>query len=203
LPGLHAGDGIRQDAGLWTNVSIAPKLLAGRWKTLYSLEYRSKEHFRETSLWCGMWNVDYVFNPCIQVGIGYEFFLNREPGGGYGPEHRYYPEAIFSYGAGAFSVNLRSRVMNTFTQWNDPHWVGRNRLKAACSIHGTPLKPFAGVEPFHEIDPVAQRFQKIRYTAGCSYVAGRQKWDIYYLREDYLSQRFVRNILAIDYNYAF
>jgi len=201
--GLKAGNEKDQDAGLWVNVSVVPKLIAEKWRTIYSLEYRSKENFKEISLWSGTLNLDYIVNKYIQAGIGCEVFLNKEPGGGFSPEYRYYPEVIFLYREGSFSVSLRSRVMNTFTQWNKPYWESRNRLKANYSIKGTSLKPFVGVEPFHEIKPVEHRFRKIRYTAGCSYSLGRQKWDIYYLMEDYRSTRFVRNILAIDYSYAF
>jgi hypothetical protein len=93
--------------------------------------------------------------------------------------------------------------MNTFTQWSEPDWESRNRLKAACSIKGMPLKPFVGVELFHEINRMEFRSQKNRYIAGFSYSLGRQNWDIYYLTENYRSTHFVRNVLVIDYTYTF
>jgi hypothetical protein len=202
--GMKAGDGTKQqDGGLWANVCVTPKPINGKWKTAYSIEYRSKENFRTTSLLCGMLNGDYIFNDYIQAGVGYEYFLNREADGKYSPEHRYYPEAILSYRVGALSAALRSRVMNTFTQWNAPHWEGRNRLKITYALKGKKVRPFVAVEPFHEIYPVEHRFKRIRYLAGVSCGKGRQRWDVYYLREDYVSKALVRNILAIDYSYAF
>jgi hypothetical protein len=200
---MKAGDRKEQDAGLWAYASVSHKPFAGKWETIYALEYRSKENFRETSLWCGTIIADYVFNPHIKVGMGCEFFMNREPDGRYSPEYRYYPEVIFSYRTGPLSAGFRMRVMNTFTRWNDPYWEARNRLKVGYQIGKSKLKPFVAVEPYHEVRPVAERFKKIRYYAGCSYGFGRQTLDIYYLREDYRTTPFVRNILAVDYNFAF
>ncbi|GHT44659.1 hypothetical protein AGMMS49965_20720 [Bacteroidia bacterium] len=200
---MKAGDRKEQDAGLWAYASVSHKPFAGKWEAIYALEYRSRENFRETSLWCGTVIADYVFNPHIKVGVGYEFFMNREPDGGYSPEHRYYPEAIFSYRTGSLSASFRTRVMNTFTQWNEPYWEARNRLKVGYRIGESSLKPFVAVEPYHALSSVAERFTKIRYYAGCSYAFGRQTLDIYYLREDYRTSPFGRNILAVDYNFAF
>jgi hypothetical protein len=194
----------KRDAGLWIFAGISPKPFGGKWRMLYGLEYRSKEHFRETSLWCASVNVNYIFNPFIQIGTGYEFFMNREADGRFSPEYRYYPEAILSCGWELFSVSLRSRVMNTFTQANDPHWEGRNRLKASYAIRGTGLKPFVAVEPYHEIYPAKHRFRKIRYFAGCSVALdSRQKFDVYYLRENYLHEAFLRNVIQVEYNFSF
>lgn len=171
---------------------------------LYGLEYRSKEHFRETSLWCVSVNVNYIFNSFIQAGTGYEFFMNRQADGCFSPEYRYYPEAIFSCKLGAFSASLRSRVMNTFTQVSDPYWEGRNRLKTSYAIRGTRLKPFVAVEPYHDIYPVKPRFRKIRYFAGSSISFDRrQKFDVYYLREEYLHNPFLRHAIQVEYNLSF
>jgi hypothetical protein len=194
----------KQDAGLWVFAGVSPKPFGGKWQMLYGLEYRSKAHFRETSLWCVSVNMNYIFNPFIQIGTGYEFFMNREADGSFSPEYRYYPEAVFSCRQGAFSASLRSRIMNTFTRTDDPHWEGRNRLKASYAIRGTRLKPFVAVEPYHEIYPVKHRFRKIRYFAGCSIALdSRQKFDLYYLREDYLHDPFLSNVIQIEYNFSF
>ncbi|MDR3262021.1 MAG: DUF2490 domain-containing protein [Tannerella sp.] len=191
------------DAGWWTNVSIAPKPVNGKWKTLYSLEFRSKDYIREVDLFCGMINLDYVVNEHVQIGAGYELFLNKKSGGGYYPEYRYYPEAIFSYALGRFSAALRSRVMNTYTEWRHPNFDHRNRFKVNYSIKETPLKPFVYVEPYHAIDNCSYRFSKIRYAAGCAYKQGHHQFDLYYLQEDYHLRPFTRHVLEIDYNYSF
>jgi hypothetical protein len=198
-PVLSANDK-KSDAGLWTTIGVSPAP-TGKWKMLFSLEHRSREHFRETSLWCGSMNVYYTVTEYLKLGAGYEFYLNKEEDGGYTPEHRYYPEGILSYAWGQFSANLRIRMMNTFTQWNDPCWETRNRLKLGYSIKGTPLKPFVYTEPYHEIQGF--RFQKIRYAAGCSYVMHSSRLDIYYMRENYQSKPFLRHIIGIDYIYSF
>jgi hypothetical protein len=203
-PAGSAADGKKQDAGLWAFAGVSPKPFGGKWQMLYGLEYRSREHFRETSLWCVSVNVNYIFNSFIQIGTGYEFFMNREANGRFRPEYRYYPEAILAFGQGAFSTSLRSRVMNTFTRAGDPHWEGRNRLKASYAVRGTGLKPFVAAEPYHGIYPEKHRFRKIRYFAGCSIALNsRQKFDVYYLREDYLHDSFLRNVIQIEYNFNF
>ncbi len=200
---MKAGDRKEQDAGLWTYASVSHKPFAGKWETIYGLEYRSKDNFRETSLWRGSVIADYVFNPHIKVGLGCELFMNRESDGGYSPEYRYYPEAIFSYRTGAFSAGFRMRVMNTFSRWNEPLWETRNRLKVGYRVGKSNLTPFVAVEPFHALSSVAERFKRIRYSAGCSYAFGRQTLDIYYLREDYRTSPLARNVLALYYNFAF
>ncbi|MDR1335656.1 MAG: DUF2490 domain-containing protein [Tannerella sp.] len=200
----NATGGKKQDAGLWVFAGVSPKPFGGKWQMLYGLEYRSREHFRETSLWCASVNVNYIFNPFIQIGTGYEFFMNREAGGRFSPEYRYYPEAVLSCGLGLFSASLRSRLMNTFTRASEPHWEGRNRLKASYAVRGTGLKPFVAVEPYHGIYPEKHRFRKIRYFAGCSIALdSHQKFDLYYLREDYLHEAFLRNVIQIEYNFSF
>jgi hypothetical protein len=200
----NASDDEKQDAGLWIYAGISPKPFGGKWQMLYGLEYRSKEHFRETSLWSASVNVNYIFNPFIQIGTGYEFFMNREADGSFSPEYRYYPEAVLSCGWDRFAASLRSRVMNTFTQADDPHWEGRNRLKASYAIRGTGLKPFVAVEPYNEIYPAEHLFRKIRYFAGCSIsLDDHQKFDVYYLREDYLHEDFLRNVIQVEYNFRF
>ena len=199
-----ANDGKKQDTGLWIFAGFSPKPFGGKWLMLYGIEYRSRNHFRETSLWCVSVNVNRILNPFIQIGAGYEFFMNREAGGSFSPEYRYYPEAILSCRQGAFSASLRSRVMNTFTQVSDPHWEGRNRLKASYTIRGTRLKPFIAVEPYHAIYPVEHRIRKIRYFAGCSIsLDSRQQFDLYYLCEDYLHKSFLRHVIQMEYNLSF
>ncbi|MDR2138036.1 MAG: DUF2490 domain-containing protein [Tannerella sp.] len=204
IPTANADDGNSRDAGLWVFAGVSPKPFGGKWQMLCGLEYRSKRYLRETSLWCVSMNVNYIFNSFIQTGAGYEFFLNREADGSFSPEYRYYPEAILSCGSGAFSASLRSRIMNTFTRICNPQWEGRNRLKTGYAIPGTCLKPFVAVEPYLEIYPVKHRFKKIRYFAGCSITLDRRrKFDVYYLREDYLHDPFLRNVIQIEYNFCF
>jgi hypothetical protein len=190
------------DAGMWVNLSLAPKPFGGKWKTLYSLEYRSKEHFKTTDLWCGMLNTDYILNQHVQIGAGYEIFLNRDANGEFTPEYRYYPEGIVSYKWGQWSSALRMRVMNTYTHWRDPNIEARNRIKVNYAIKGTPLKPFVSVEPYHKLKKEVS-LHKMRYTAGCSFSFDHQQIDLYYLREDYQQKTFTRNILEVDYNYSF
>jgi hypothetical protein len=201
---VKAGGERKKDAGLWIYAGVTPKWPRGKWQTTYALEYRSREYLRATSLWCVSANVGYVFNRFVQVGSGYEFFLNRTADGRYTPEYRYYPEVIFSCRSGSFSAGLRSRLMNTFTRVDDPLWEGRNRLKLCYAIAGTGWKPFVAVEPYHELYPGVRRLRKIRYAAGCSFrLCSRRQVDVYYMRENYLPTPFTRHVMEIDYNYAF
>ncbi|MDR1937952.1 MAG: DUF2490 domain-containing protein, partial [Tannerellaceae bacterium] len=117
------------------------------------------------------------------------------------PEHRYYPEGMLSYRIKKFSASFRSRLMSTFTQWNHPYFEHRNRIKVNYSpIKKIPVKPFAYVEPYHEI--AKYRFHKIRYAAGCAYAFNRHQWDVYYMQEDYRTRPFTRHVIAIDYTYS-
>jgi hypothetical protein len=201
-----ANDGKTHDAGLWIFAGFNHKPFNQKWVALYGLEYRSKENFKETSLWSLSANMNYILTPFMQVGAGYEFFLNHKATGGYYPEHRYYPELLFLAAGGGFSASLRLRLMNTFTQLSDPNWEGRNRLKVSYAIRKTRFKPFVSIEPYNGVYPAAEHFfKKIRYTAGSSFALDRhQKIDLYYLCEDYLYDNpFVRHVIQLEYNLYF
>jgi hypothetical protein len=108
---------------------------------------------------------------------------------------------MLSYRIKKFSASFRSRLMSTFTQWNHPYFEHRNRIKVNYSpIKKIPVKPFAYVEPYHEI--AKYRFHKIRYAAGCAYAFNRHQWDVYYMQEDYRTRPFTRHVIAIDYTYS-
>ncbi|MCL2502711.1 MAG: hypothetical protein FWE99_06210, partial [Bacteroidales bacterium] len=111
-----AGDkeGKKEDAGLWASFRITPKPVAERYFVTYLLEHRSKENFSETSLWRGSIRVNYNLHSWLKVGVGFEYFLNKETDGRYTPKYRYYPAALFSHRRGLFSGSFRSSVMNTF-----------------------------------------------------------------------------------------
>ena len=194
----------KQDAGLWAYLSVTPKPVVERWYITYSLEYRNKENFSQTSLWCGAINVYYKFNTWLKLGAGYEYFLNRQTDGTYTPEYRYYPAALFSYQKGLFAGSFRSYLMNTYEHWKEPHWEFRNRLKISYQIKDTKLKSFVAVEPYYAIfsdeDII---FRKIRYFAGFSYSFGLHQLDAYYLREDYIYKPLINNVVALEYNMSF
>jgi hypothetical protein len=197
---LNASETKEHDAGMWTYTSVSPKPI-GQWQLLFAVEHRSKENFRETFLWCGDINVYYKVNKYLKFCAGYEFYLNKEDDGSYSSEHRYYPEANVTYGLGQFTANIRTRVMNTFTQWNDPCWETRNRFKLCYFIKGTPLKPFVYTEPYHTLHNF--QFQKIRYAGGCTYAMSHHQLDFYYMREVYQLKPFFRHVIALDYTYSF
>ena len=200
----NGGEKKKQDAGLWVNFSVTPKPIAQRLFVTYSLEYRSKENFRTTSLWCGAVNVYYNLNSWFKAGAGYEHFLTKDADGRYTPEYRYYPAVLFSFRKGSFAGSLRSYMMNTFTQWNDPHWEWRNKLKMSYQLREIKLKPFVAVEPYHAIYPGDDYlFKKVRYFAGFSYSFGRHTLDSYYLRESFYNKPFINNIIGVEYNIAF
>lgn len=200
----NGGEGKRQDAGLWVNFSVTQKPIAQRWFATYSLEYRSKKNFSTTSLWCGAVNVYYHLNSRFKAGIGYEHFLNKDMDGRYTPEYRYYPAVLLSFQKGLFAGSFRSYLMNTFAQWNDPHWEFRNKLKASYQLRDIKLKPFVAMEPYHTIYPNDDYFfKKIRYFAGFSYNFGRCTIDSYYIRECFRHKQLVNNVVAIDYHISF
>jgi len=197
-------EGKKHDAGLWVNFSVTPKPIAQRGFITYSLEYRSKEDFSKTSLWCGAINAYYSLNSWLKVGAGYEHFLNKDADGKYTPEYRYYPAVLFSFQKGLFAGSFRSYVMNTFAKWNDPHWELRNKMKVSYQLKNTRLKTFVAMEPYYIIYPVDDdRFKKNRYIAGFSYSFGRHTIDSFYLREVFHHKPLVNNIIAIEYYISF
>lgn len=200
-----SGEEKRQDAGLWLNISVTPKMTADRWSMIYSVEYRSRENFGETSLWSGMANVYYNFNSHFKLGAGYEYFLNKKIDGIYSSEYRFYPAAYLSFQKGFLAGSFRSCLMNTFTQWKEPHWELRNKLKMSAQLKNISLKPFVAMEPYHKICTEDDYFfNKIRYFLGFSYCfSHHHQFDIYYLCENVIHKKLINNVIAIDYNFSF
>ena len=198
------GQRATSDEGLWIYASLSPRKHGDRWQTFYSIEYRNKEHFSRTSLWCAAVNANLNLSDHLQAGAGVEFFMNRNDDGSFAPEYRYYPEMIFSHVVGALSASLRSRVMNTFTRLNQPNLEWRNRFKTSFALGRSGLSPFIAAEPYTAFYPVAHLFRKIRCSAGTSYtLALNQKVNLYYMRETYFQKTFANNVIQIEYFYAF
>jgi hypothetical protein len=190
----------RSDFALWTVIGISPKPVAGRWSSFCGFEYRLKENMNATDLYCGIVNVGYIINDKLQVGLGYEIFLNNCPER-YITEHRYYPQAAYSIPLGRLSVTFRSQVMNTFTEWQHPYFEHRNRLKINYSLKETSLKPFIYIEPYSQLEKPSYRINKIRYAVGCSYKFIKQQVDLYYMWEDYHDKLFIRHVANVNYTY--
>ncbi len=195
----------KQDAGSWLNISVTPKTIADRWSLTCSVEHRSRENFSETSLWSGMTNVYYHFNSHFKLGAGCEYFLNKGADGTYSSEYRYYPAAYLSYQKGFLAGSFRSCLMNTFTQWKEPNWEMRHKLKISAQWKGVCLKPFVAVEPYHKLCMDDDYFfNRIRYSLGVSCgVSYHHQFDIYYLCENIVPKALINNVLAIDYHFSF
>jgi len=197
----HGGEEKKHDAGLWAYFSVAPKPVVERLNATFALEYRNKDNFSRTSLWCFAFNAYYQVNSWFKLGVGYEQFMNKQANGDYTPEYRYYPATLLSFGQGAFAGSFRSYLMNTFERWEEPHWELRNRMKMSYLLKGTRLKPFVAAEPYHAIDDFF--LGKIRYYAGISYGFGKHQFDSYYLREVFQNKPLINNIIAVEYHAAF
>ncbi len=194
----------KHDVGLWVNADVAPKTLAGKWQPLFSLEYRSRDNLRKVDLFCGTILMDYIINKYLDVGAGYEIFANKLSSGGFGLEHRFYPEVILRVPFANFTASMRARLLNTFERISDPNWATRIRFKLGYKITTIPLTPYMSVEPYHRIaDPSHYSFSKIRYIGGCAYSISHQQFDVYYLAEDYHDKPFTRHVVGIGYCYSF
>jgi len=191
------------DIAFWTTVKVDPPAIAERWFTSVILEYRLKNDLKETDLYSALALIDYKIDSHWRAGLGYEFFLNKMPGKDI-VEHRYYPQVTYNCKLQRFSVSLRSRVMNTFTEWKKPNWRHRNRLKISYNIKNTPLRPFVYVEPYNSLSKPFYRTNKIRYAGGCSVIlAAKQSLDVFYMQESYHTRPFVRHVIGVDYSYSF
>ena len=199
-----AGDAKKRDAGIWAAVTAIPRPFGGKWHTACTVEYRNNGNFREISQWRVSASANYCFNPYVRAGIGSDMFLNRQADGSYLSEYRCFPEATLMYHPGAFSISLRPRLAYIFSRQTKPQWEERNRLRATYDIGRTPLKLFASAEPYLSLQPAPVRFRKIRYTAGCSFKLNRrQRIDAYCLYEEFLHIPYVRQVIGIEYGYAF
>ncbi|MDR1814165.1 MAG: DUF2490 domain-containing protein [Tannerella sp.] len=190
------------DLALWMAVSLQPDLIPDKLTASFDFEYRRRNNLRETDLYNGIVIVDYLINKHLTVGLGYEMFWNNNPDG-YETEYRYYPELIYAVPFQRFSLSLRMRVMNTFTDWNHPSWEHRNRLKIKYSIKSLPISPFASVEPYNQLGRPMYRLNKVRYSAGFTFSSGHHSTDLYYMLENYHTRNFARHVININYTFSF
>ena len=125
----------RPDFTTWLNVGAEYELKKSGFTLESGLEWRTKDHFRQTDR-VG-WNVDgsYQLLSWLKVGMGYELHLRNLDEEEWGFRHRYKLQAILSARVWSrLKVSLREKFQHTLDGDEENELRLRTRLKLAYDV---------------------------------------------------------------------
>ena len=130
----------RPDFTTWLNVGAEYELKKSGFTLESGLEWRTKDHFRQTDR-VG-WNVDgsYQLLSWLKVGMGYELHLRNLDEEEWGFRHRYKLQAILSARVWSrLKVSLREKFQHTLDGDEENELRLRTRLKLAYDVPRSPV----------------------------------------------------------------
>ena len=136
----------RPDFTTWLNVGAEYELKKSGFTLESGLEWRTKDHFRQTDR-VG-WNVDgsYQLLPWLKVGMGYELHLRNLDEEDWGFRHRYKLQATLSARVWSrLKVSLREKFQHTLDGDEENELRLRTRLKLAYDVPRSGLEPYVSV----------------------------------------------------------
>ena len=136
----------RPDFTTWLNVGAEYELKKSGFTLESGLEWRTKDHFRQTDR-VG-WNVDgsYQLLPWLKVGMGYELHLRNLDEEEWGFRHRYKLQATLSARVWSrLKVSLREKFQHTLDGDEENELRLRTRLKLAYDVPRSGLEPYVSV----------------------------------------------------------
>ena len=169
----------RPDFTTWLNVGAEYELKKSGFTLESGLEWRTKDHFRQTDR-VG-WNVDgsYQLLPWLKVGMGYELHLRNLDEEDWGFRHRYKLQATLSARVWSrLKVSLREKFQHTLDGDEENELRLRTRLKLAYDV------------------------PRSRYRGGLEFpVIGRWEGELFYIYQDELDKS--KHVLGVGCVYKF
>ena len=223
------------DFGLWMSVGVEKKINK-KWSIGADFEYRLKDNidgsgWGEPARWTLGIGAEFKVLKWLKLDGGYKFMRDhscatwdlakyRESRGFWGTKHRFYLSAIASYKYRNVKFSLRERWQYTYRpevadvtyDWEDDEFlpkkgkgknVRRSRVMISYDKKGLWLEPFVSVEMYH-----GKGIEKMRYTAGCEFSAGKHNaFEIYYRFQDIMEDDNFNDrdshILGVGYKLKF
>ena len=177
----------RPDFTTWLNVGAEYELKKSGFTLESGLEWRTKDHFRQTDR-VG-WNVDgsYQLLPWLKVGMGYELHLRNLDEEEWGFRHRYKLQATLSARVWSrLKVSLREKFQNTLDGDEENELRLRTRLKLAYDVPRSGLEPYVSVEMYNGLAR-GEHFDvtRMRYRGGLEFpVIERWEGELFYIYQD-------------------
>lgn len=194
----------RPDFTTWLNVGAEYELKKSGFTLESGLEWRTKDHFRQTDR-VG-WNVDgsYQLLPWLKVGMGYELHLRNLDEEEWGFRHRYKLQATLSARVWSrLKVSLREKFQHTLDGDEENELRLRTRLKLAYDVPRSGLEPYVSVEMYNGLAR-GEHFDvpRMRYRGGLEFpVIGRWEGELFYIYQDELDKS--KHVLGVGCVYKF
>lgn len=167
------------------------------------LEWRTKNHLRNTDRWGVDLGAKYAILPFLKLGAGYEIHYRNRGDEGWKFRHRYHADGTLSARWARLKFSLRERFQHTWDDVED-EWRMRSRLKMAYDWPQCRVEPYVSVEMYNSLNR-GDRFEvaRMRYRAGTSFPLFSDKWeaDLFYCRQWEADGR--KNIFGLDCVYKF
>jgi len=175
-------------------------------------EFRLRDNFATPDRFAAALDVGYKPFKYLKAGLAYNpIYFNHEKKG-WEMRHRYYFYATGSYTYKYITISLRERfqstrredVAATATRAN-PKQVLRSRLKLSYENKKTRFEPYLSAELYKPLnDPVDNRMNKARFTAGTTCKLNRQHAvDIFYRYTNFMDDDDTNGTNVIGIGYAF
>ena len=194
----------RPDFTTWLNVGAEYELKKSGFTLESGLEWRTKDHFRQTDR-VG-WNVDgsYQLLPWLKVGMGYELHLRNLDEEEWGFRHRYKLQATLSARVWSrLKVSLREKFQHTLDGDEENELRLRTHLKLAYDVPRSGLEPYVSVEMYNGLAR-GEHFDvtRMRYRGGLEFpVIGRWEGELFYIYQDEPDK--AKHVLGVGCVYKF
>ena len=203
LGGWQALNGQEHDFCTWMKLGVEYEMRP-KWTLSGDLEWRTKDHFRQTDR-VG-WNVDGSCQllPWLKVGMGYELHLRNLDEEEWGFRHRYKLQATLSARVWSrLKVSLREKFQHTLDGDEENELRLRTRLKLAYDVPRSGLEPYVSVEMYNGLAR-GEHFDvtRMRYRGGLEFpVIGRWEGELFYIYQDELDKS--KHVLGVGCVYKF
>jgi len=202
----------QKDWGSSTTVDISKKI--AKVNIAFAEEFRLRDNFSTADRFSTSLDVNYKPWKYLKIGGVYNLINQNHEAKGWEIRHRYYFYATGNYTFNRFTIFLRERFQSTYrvgiketAKRSNPKLFLRSRLKLEYDIKKTKFEPYVSVEFYKPLnDPVDNKMNKIRYTAGSSYKLNkRNTFDLFYRYDNFIDDDEVsgRNVVGIGYSYSF
>lgn len=197
------------DLSLGATWNFAPKLSA-------SLEedFRLRDDFGTADRFSHTLDLSYKPFKFLKVGGAYNLINMNQENKGWEVRHRYYFYATGSLDLGRFNISLRERYQSTkrvgveeTKKRANPKEYLRSKLAVSYDLPHSAFSPFVSAELYKPLnDPVSNKADKLRYTAGVEYKINKHcMLEVFYRRNTFIDddEESDSNIIGAGFTYKF
>ncbi|MDR3194407.1 MAG: DUF2490 domain-containing protein [Tannerella sp.] len=201
----------QQDWGSSLTLEQSKKLFR-KFEITLGEEFRLRDDFSTPDRIAGDLSVSYKPVQYLKAGVAYNPICFNHEKQGWEMRHRYYAYASGSYTFERFTLSLRERFQSTYrvgveetAKRANPKQFLRSRLKLEYDVRKSGFEPYLSLEFYKPLnDPVDNRMNKIRYTAGTMYkINRRHALELFYRYTNFRDDDDTNGNHMIGLGYAF